>query len=207
MVTAKTPGMGACLARPLAFVFYFCSSAAVYILGGQGKHPPFLVPRSTEGRGAGEVGTSSPPPPSFSPSSLPPSPRPGAVYYCERINREGTPVAWCGSTRKGGGGGEGWSPPFRVPKTVKSIIGLTAAREAAFPGGGWETGPLNVFQSGGGWQLENSSHARLKTCQVARPVAERLGDPLTGAPKASLGSECRGWNGTALFQGCWGHRA
>lgn len=86
----------------------------------------------------------------------------------------------------------------------RASSGLTAA---ALPGGGRETGPLNVFQLGGGWQLENSSHARLKTCQVARPVAERLGDPLTGAPKASLGSECRGWNGMALFQGCWGHRA
>jgi hypothetical protein len=70
---SKEPGVGAPGSSLWPFVFYFCSSAAVYILGGgQGKHPPSLVPRSTEGRGAEEVGTS--PPPSLSPSPFLPFP-------------------------------------------------------------------------------------------------------------------------------------
>lgn len=68
--TGKTPGVGGCLEPSSGLLyFYFCSSAAVYILGGKGEPPPSLSPLSTEGRGAREVGASSPPtPPHCSPS-------------------------------------------------------------------------------------------------------------------------------------------
>lgn len=68
------------------FVFYFCSSAAVYILGGSREAPSVPCPPKHRGERAGEVGMSYPPLSPIVP--LLPSPLPGAVYYCERINRE-----------------------------------------------------------------------------------------------------------------------
>lgn len=62
---SKEPGVGGAWELPLAFcILFLFICCCLHSRGGQGKHPPSLVPRSTEGRGAEEVGTSPPPSPS-----------------------------------------------------------------------------------------------------------------------------------------------
>ena len=69
-MTGKTLGWGDAQELPPAFcIFIFVHLLLFTFWGGKGEPPPSLFPRSTEGRGAREVGASSPPTPScLSPS-------------------------------------------------------------------------------------------------------------------------------------------
>lgn len=88
MATAKTLGWGHAWELPLAFcILFLFICCCLHSRGVKGSTLPPLSPEAQRGEGPGKY-VPPPLPPLLVTLPFPPFPHPGAVYYCERINRE-----------------------------------------------------------------------------------------------------------------------
>lgn len=87
LVAGKTPGQGDAWDLPPAFcIFIFVHLLLFTFWGVRGSPLPPFPPQAQRGEGPGKQ---APPPLPPHPVVAPPAPpRPGAVYYCDQINRE-----------------------------------------------------------------------------------------------------------------------